>query len=235
MDGWLAGERGLSIPWLMARAGAQVAAVARELLRVRGSTRIVVLEGPGNNGGDGVVAAALLAPECETWEWRPLGRPATAQAVSDAALAELVGPTGAGRSGVEARAALPVPTRVVTPGPVGAGPPLDARTLVVDALFGVGLARPLAGAARSAVGRVLAAGAPVLAVDVPSGLDATTGQVVGGADGIALPAVATVSFVLPKAGLLAADGPALAGEVRVVEIGFPVAEAVAWLRARRGD
>ena len=247
LDGWLAGERGLSIPWLMSQAGDRVAEAALALLRARGLSRVVVLEGPGNNGGDGVVAAARLAPEVETWEWRPLGRPAAAQAVSTAALAippprrdhPETGP-GAGprATGHDPRGRDPAgragPVRVVTAVAAPGEPPLDARTLVIDALFGVGLARPLAGAARGAVERVLAAGAPVLAVDVPSGLDATTGEVVGGASGCALPAVATVTFVLPKAGLLAAAGPALAGDVRVVEIGFPAAEAVGWLRARRG-
>jgi NAD(P)H-hydrate epimerase len=124
-----------------------------------------------------------------------------------------------------------VPTRIWSPlgTATSAAPPLDARTLLVDGLFGVGLARPLEGAARAAVEHVNASRATVLAIDIPSGLSATTGEV----QGAAIRAHATVSFVGPKRGFFLGAGPALVGAWRAVDIGFPPSDAHAWLARRR--
>jgi len=108
-------------------------------------------------------------------------------------------------------------------------PRLDARTLLVDGLFGVGLSRPVEGAARAAIEHVDASPAIVLAIDIPSGLQATTGAVLGAA----LRARRTLTFVGPKRGFFVGAGPAHVGGWRAVEIGFPAAEAVAWRDARR--
>jgi NAD(P)H-hydrate epimerase len=185
LDRWLVEERGFTIPRLMEQAGTRLAEAARELVRERGLQRAVFLVGPGNNGGDALVAEAQLRGELSTCIWRPLQ---------------------------------------------GDGPPsLDARTLLVDGLFGVGLCRPLEGAARAAVQHVSASEAVVLAVDVPSGLHATTGEVLG----VAMRARHTLAFVGPKAGFFVGAGPEHVGTWSVAEIGFPATEAEAWLAARR--
>jgi len=207
MDAWLVAERGCSIAELMAVAGARVAEAARELLRERGLSRVVFLVGPGNNGGDALVAERLLRAEVETHLWRPLPRPRAADALA----------------GVGAVGTLP-------PRAVAALPPLDARTLLVDGLFGVGLRRPLDGAARAAVERVNASDATVLAIDIPSGLHATTGEVVRG---VAIRADVTLTFVGPKRGFFLGSGPAFVGSWRAVDIGFPPQLAHDWLARRR--
>jgi ADP-dependent NAD(P)H-hydrate dehydratase / NAD(P)H-hydrate epimerase len=207
LDVWLQ-SRGHTLAALMAEAGARVADEARRLARERGLRRAVFLVGPGNNGGDALVAERLLRDELEMLVWQPLPRTPAADALA-----------GADRD--------PPPRRASAP------PPLDVRTLLVDGLFGVGLARPLAGPARAAVAHVNASPATVLAIDVPSGLSATTGEVLGARPDAAIRAHATLAFVLPKAGFFLGAGPALAGRWRVADLGFPPAEAEAWLAASR--
>ncbi|RKY20186.1 MAG: hypothetical protein DRQ55_08525 [Planctomycetota bacterium] len=184
MDRWLV-SRGFSIAQLMATAGARLAAAATELLEQQRLERVVCLVGPGNNGGDALVAAELLESAWPLTRWRPL-------------------------AGDEA-------------------PAMGPGVLVIDGLFGVGLERPVQGDAAAALAAVASTGAPVLAVDVPSGLHATTGEVLGAA----LPARWTLSFVGPKTGFFVAAGPAYVGSWRAVEIGFPAQQAHAWLAARR--
>lgn len=208
MDRWLV-SRGHALADLMAIAGARVADAARRLARERGLRRVVLLVGPGNNGGDALVAERLLRAELDTLVWQPLPRSAGADALA-----------GTDRD--------PPPRVTAEP------PALDARTLLVDGLFGVGLARPLSGAARDAVAHVNAAQATVLSIDIPSGLCATSGEVLGGASGVAVRAHETVTFVGPKAGFFAGRGPALVGAWRAEDLGFPPGEAEAWLRERRG-
>jgi NAD(P)H-hydrate epimerase len=207
MDRWLE-SRGFTLAALMATAGERVAVAARRLAPERGLQRAVFLVGPGNNGGDALVAERLLRGELDTLVWQPLPRAPAADALA-----------GADRE--------PPPRRVAEP------PPLDARTLLVDGLFGVGLARPLEGAARAAVRHVNESAAIVLAIDVPSGLSATTGEVVGGGRGAALRAHATLTFVAPKQGFFRGVGPEHVGEVRVADLGFPPSDLQPWLTARR--
>jgi NAD(P)H-hydrate epimerase len=191
MDRWLE-SRGFSVSQLMDVAGRRVAERACELIQRHGLTRVVLMIGPGNNGGDAEVAAAHLS--CPTQLWRPL-------------LDEAV-------------------------------PVLDASTLIIDGLFGVGLCRPVTGSARAAIEAVNASGAMILAIDVPSGLSADSGEIVGAdtADGgVAVRADHTVTFVGPKQGFFLASGPELVGSWTAVDIGFPVEQAEDWVRARRGE
>ena len=207
MDHWLE-SRGFTLAALMATAGARVADEARRLVRERHLQRAVFLVGPGNNGGDALVAERLLRGQLDTLVWQPLPRAPAADALA-----------GADRD--------PPPLRV------SLAPPLDARTLLVDGLFGVGLARPLTGAARAAVQHVNDSPATVLAIDVPSGLSATTGEIVGGEQGAALRAHATLTFVAPKAGFFRGAGPEHVGAWRAADLGFAPSELVPWLAARR--
>ncbi|MFD1333935.1 NAD(P)H-hydrate epimerase, partial [Methylopila musalis] len=96
-----------------------------------------------------------------------------------------------------------------------------AADLIVDALFGAGLSRPLDGAAAEAVARANASGAPILAVDVPSGLHGDRGAPLDG--GVAIRAAATVTFVRAKPGHVLLPGRTLCGALTVADIGTPEA------------
>jgi ADP-dependent NAD(P)H-hydrate dehydratase / NAD(P)H-hydrate epimerase len=180
---------------LMECAGRLVAAAAEAALRP--GARVLVICGPGNNGGDGFVAARHLHLR---------GTPVA-----------LVLAGEAGRVRGDAARNLERAERVGVPfaGPRWRAEPGD---VVVDALFGTGLARPLEGEAASAVKRILAArpAAHVIAVDLPSGLDADTGQPLGAC----VAADETVTLALPKLGLALEPGRSLAGRIVVGRIGI---------------
>lgn len=176
---------------LMRNAGA---AVAREVLRrYPDAGRVDVLCGPGNNGGDGYVVARRLAEAGVI-----VGVWATAEPKpgSDAALAAADCPVRAG----------PLADYRPTPGSV-----------VIDALFGAGLARPLDDSFAGIFDRIGDARIPVVAVDLPSGVSGLTGQ----AEGPHLQAELTVTFVRKKPGHLLCPGRELCGEVIVADIGIP--------------
>jgi ADP-dependent NAD(P)H-hydrate dehydratase / NAD(P)H-hydrate epimerase len=180
---------------LMEAAGLAVADEAARLSRSRG--RIVVLCGPGNNGGDGFVAARRLAERGFSIELGLIGRRETLR--GDAAIA-------AARFAGEVK-------------PAGEVDPSGADC-VVDALFGAGLARDIDGEARTIVERINAAGrggGRALAVDIPSGVDGASGKV----RGVAVEATSTVTFFRLKPGHLLEPGRALCGKIRLVDIGIP--------------
>lgn len=187
----LAAETGTPTVQLMEKAGRAVAEAAQGLLPEGGT--VLVACGPGNNGGDGYVAARVLA-----------GR---GYAVRVAAL-------GLPRPGSDAAVMAPL-----WDGPVEAldnARPEDAD-LVIDALFGAGLGRDLDGAARDFVERLQAGETPVLAVDVPSGVDGDSGEV----RGVAAEAVLTVTFHAPKPGHYLEPGASLCGDLIIAPIGIP--------------
>lgn len=167
--------------------------------------RMLVVCGPGKNGGDGFVAARTLAA---------LGREAiclvlgpVARLVGDAALhASILRKTGGRIVELEDLEALP--------------PVFSEVDLVVDALFGTGLRRPLEGLAASLVTWMNALGLPIAAADLPSGICADTGRELGRA----VRADLTVTMGLPKRGLFLHPGAGCSGEVLVAEIGLPAAE-----------
>lgn len=200
--------------WLAAWTAEEALAMDRWLIDERGFTLAALMEQAGARVAD--EAAALLAA---------------------GGLERVVFLVGPGHNGGDAevaerllRARRPVPsTRLWRPLQGDPPPPLDALTLLVDGLFGVGLSRAVEGAARAAIEHVNASPACVLAIDIPSGLCATTGEVLGAA----VRAQRTVTFVGPKRGFFVGEGPAHVGSWRAVEIGFPAAEADAWLATRR--
>ncbi len=176
---------------LMDRAGRAVAdVVARRPL----GTRVAVVCGPGNNGGDGFVAARILAERGYPVTLALLG--AAERLKGDAAEAAALW-----RGAVLAPEALDL-TRV---------------GVIVDALFGAGLDRPLEGEAAALVGRINAASAEVVAVDLPSGVSGATGAVLG----TAVEAEETVTFFRMKPGHVLAPGRFLCGRVRLADIGIP--------------
>jgi NAD(P)H-hydrate epimerase len=177
--------------WLMANAGRAVANAIRARFAL-GST--VVLCGPGNNGGDGFVAAARL--RAAGWPVRVALLGERAALKGDAAWAATLWDD---------------PIEPLSPASLA-----DAG-LVVDALFGAGLTRPVEGAARAALETAGARGVPLVAVDVPSGLDGDSGAPLGQAQQAAL----TVTFGRPKPGHLLVPGRRLCGELVVADIGLP--------------
>ena len=180
-------------PALMRRAGMAVAELV--LARFAGGRQVHVLCGPGNNGGDGYVAAAILTGsgiEVSVWRAEP-PRPG-----SDAALAADACP--------------------VEPADIAKFRPLKDG-LIVDALFGAGLARPVGDAYATAIDRANASGAPIVAVDLPSGVSGLSGQ----AEGPAIRADVTVTFFRRKPGHLLQPGRSRCGDTIVADIGIPAA------------
>ena len=173
-------------PTLMANAGR---AVARAILRRFRPCRTLVLAGPGNNGGDGYVAGRLL---------QQVGWP-----VAMAAL----GPPRAGSDAADAASQWRGPSVAFTPAAAA------RAELVIDAVFGAGLARDVDGI----VADTLRAARRVVAVDVPSGLDGATGAV----RGFAARAELTVTFFRLKPGHLLLPGRELCGETVLADIGLP--------------
>jgi hydroxyethylthiazole kinase-like uncharacterized protein yjeF len=158
-----------ALPPLMERAGRSAAEFVRQL--INGSRApVLVVAGPGNNGGDARVMAQALKEQG---------------------------------------------TRVVVVSP-GEAVPTGNYALVVDGLFGIGLTRPVAGIHADLIARINAFPGPILALDVPSGLDGDTGRVLG----IAVRATHTLSFIGGKPGLYTLDGPDQCGEVNVADLGL---------------
>ena len=153
-----------------------------------------VVCGPGNNGGDGLVCA------------RHLHRSARLASVCGVDASKYRGSALAAREELQ-REGVTVSTELQ----------LDRAECVVDAIFGVGLSRPPEGRYAGWISDINSARKRVVAVDLPSGLDADTGA----AYDPCVRADVTVTFGLPKKGLLTGDGPRLAGEVWVVDIGIP--------------
>ena len=187
----LAMAAGIGGPRLMEAAGW---AVARALWMRFKPCRVAVLCGPGNNGGDGFVAARYLRRRGYAVR---LGLMGTASALKgDAALM-----AGRWRGDVE-----PLSLDV-----------LNRADVVVDALFGAGLARPVDGMAARLVAEIKRRNLPVVAVDVPSGVHGDSGQVLGDA----VSAAVTVTFFRKKPAHLLLPGRTLCGMVEVADIGIP--------------
>ena len=182
---------------LMERAGAATARAAVALAPDSGAPLLVVA-GPGNNGGDAWVAAARLRESFHR------------VVVHDAA--------GAAPRAPEARAAvarfLELGGRTVPEWPADLRP-----GLVIDGLFGIGLARDVEGPHAALVGRINACGAPVLSIDIPSGIASDTGRV----RGVAVRATRTITFIARKCGLYTADALDHTGAIEVDELGLPPA------------
>ena len=176
---------------LMENAGRAVADTVAA--RHRLGTRIIVLVGPGNNGGDGFVAARLLGERGYVVRVLTLADPD--RLTGDAARAARA------FSGTAERATAEV---------------LASADVVVDALFGAGLARPVEGIAGTLIEAINASGVATVAVDLPSGINGSTGAVMG----TAVKAAETVTFFRRKPAHLLLPGRLHCGKVRVADIGI---------------
>jgi ADP-dependent NAD(P)H-hydrate dehydratase / NAD(P)H-hydrate epimerase len=208
VDAWAIEQEGIPSLDLMERAGEGLARITAEAATGDGPVRIVV--GKGNNGGDGLVVARLLRQEGREVEVMALGDPA-----------ELTGDPAANRD------------RLPGPPPGDFDPDrLAGASVIVDAMLGTGFEgeprEPVAGA----IAAINAADAPVVACDVPSGVNASTGEV----SGDAVRATVTGTFHGSKIGLHVAPGTFHSGAVHTIPIGVPrgaPAPAVAGLIAER--
>jgi NAD(P)H-hydrate epimerase len=180
---------------LMTRAADVVEAVAAA--RWPDAGRWLVLCGAGNNGGDGYALARLA---------RQRGRDVRVCALTDPA--KLTGDAATAWQDYVAAGGAPLPF---------SNEILADTDLVVDALLGIGLTRPVTGNFRAAIDAVNGAGLPVVAVDIPSGLDATTGHPAGAA----IRADLTVTFVGRKLGLYLGEGPDYTGQLHFADLGIP--------------
>jgi hydroxyethylthiazole kinase-like uncharacterized protein yjeF len=175
---------------LMLSAGQAVAAAAMDLVE---EGPILVIAGPGNNGGDGFVAAAELA-----------ARGREVQVILLCERESLQGDAASAARGWK------YPVLPFNPQAIG------KPALIIDALFGAGLDRAVKGEPFAMIEAINANGAPVLAVDLPSGINGTTGAVMG----IAVTAIETVTFFRRKPAHLLLPGRIHCGRVRVADIGI---------------
>jgi len=183
---------------LMENAGRAVADAAARMAQGR---RVLVIAGPGNNGGDGFVAARVLA-----------GRGFDVQVTLASDRAKLKG--DAARAAERWQGA----TKAAAPDALG------HCDLIIDALFGAGLDRPVEGATRALIEAINTSGRPVLAVGLPSGVNGTSGAIMGAA----VKAARTVTFFRRKTGHLLLPGRLHCGALEVADIGIPdrVLEAI---------
>lgn len=193
---------------LMESAGAAVARYAVDVMHSSGirDPRILIVCGAGNNGGDGFVAARHLVDHVVALDVFMLSAPTSLK--------------GDALANYERLSAFPArvhdgssPTSLERLELLAGG-----ADLIIDAIFGTGLDRPVEGHPRAAIEAIARAGQPVLAVDMPSGLDANTGRI----HGVALRADHTVTFAVAKQGQLLFPGRSLVGRLRVEGIGIPV-------------
>jgi hydroxyethylthiazole kinase-like uncharacterized protein yjeF len=182
-------------PPLMARAGLAAAELVRDRLAAA-SGSVLVLAGPGNNGGDGFV----LARHLKSW-WYRVALVFTGD-----------------RDKLSGDAAAAHDAWLAAGGRIEREPPATRFDVVVDALFGIGLEREITGHHAQLIEYVAGQTATVLAIDIPSGLHADSGRVLGRA----VRADHTVTFIALKPGLLTLDGPDHCGELHVRDLGLPV-------------
>jgi hydroxyethylthiazole kinase-like uncharacterized protein yjeF len=189
---------------LMENAGRAVADTVKKLLLNVANPRVCVFAGKGNNGGDGFVVARHLANSEVRVKTFLLGETDQVQGDAKTNLDILI---GMGME-VEELYADGLPTARVA---------MSMSDLVIDAVFGTGFKGEVEGYVGHVIDTINESGRPVVAVDVPSGLDSTTGRV----SSSCIRATHTVTFGLPKVGLLLYPGAAYAGEVVIADIGIP--------------
>ena len=182
---------GVSAASLMEKAGRAVAAAA---LKDWSKRPVAVICGPGNNGGDGFVVARVLADAGWDVTVCLLGKrdelKSDAKLMADLYEGEVIAFTSQAVAGTG---------------------------LIIDAIFGAGLSRDIEGETLEAIKAINSSPAPVLAIDVPSGIDADTGAIRGGA----VNAMRTVTFFTKKPGHVLFPGRAICGAIDVIDIGIP--------------
>jgi len=190
---------------LMERAGGAVLRAAIEVAGGRYGRRIIVVCGRGNNGGDGFVVARRARQEGMTARCLFVGDPSKVKGAS-AHHMQLMEAAGVGVEPFDHAA-------------------LGGADVVVDAIFGTGFRGVAEGQFAEAIAAINSSGAPVVAVDIPSGIDGATGR----AAGPAVQASVTVTMAAEKIGTAIGAGAVHSGTVEVAEIGIPVGGAGVWM------
>ena len=185
----------------MEHAAIGVAGIVRGLAAEHSTRRIVIACGRGGNGGDGWAVARLLHDSHDVLVLS-LGEPRSDDARINAEAARRLGIT-------IHTIAEPADLDEITSELTGA--------ILVDALFGVGLARPISGRAMALVRKITNSGSPVVAIDLPSGLDPTHGHPLG----ICIRATITATMVAPKTGMGHSESRLWTGRIQCVDIGSP--------------
>ena len=194
---------------LMERAGQGVVDAIGEFFDPPGDFRYAILLGSGNNAGDGLVVARLLAGTGARVVLLYLREPKDLSPDAFKNYARLRKDRKQGRLEEIFLYLADWEGKMLAA--------LDECDVVVDAIFGTGLDRPVEGRFAAAIEKINESGMPVIAIDVPSGIDGTSGAVLG----MAVRADLTVTMALPKTGLLFYPGKEHAGGLRVVDIGIP--------------
>ena len=201
-------EYGIPSILLMENAGRACAEEVVGLLAEAPTAPVLVLCGPGNNGGDGLVIARTLWNRGIPVDVVFVGKPEQLERTSEDVRINARLWRGLGKE---------IEHAVADPELEELGRRMKGASVIVDALFGTGLVRELTGIYANVIRAIGEADRPVLAVDLPSGLDANTGEVLG----VAVVADVTVSFVGAKAGFTRGEGPRHCGRIVVAEIGIP--------------
>lgn len=187
-------EIGIPSIVLMENAGRCVSEITMDMLGPGSRKRVAIFCGTGNNGGDGFVVARYLAKKEAEVKVYVVGRKARIKGDAKVNLERI----GLGTREIDSPVDLDV-------------------DLVIDAIFGIGLKGKVKQPARGIIAGLNKNNAPIISVDVPSGLDADTGEVLGKA----IKATKTVTMQFPKKGFCINQGPEHVGEVVAVDIGIP--------------
>jgi len=187
-------EQGVNPKILMERAGLEIALVAKQMLEKVGGKKVVLLIGKGNKGGDAYVAGLQLLQ----WGFQVRACPLFPM-TECSELNRFFGSKFAGKVDLD----------------------FSQDDLIIDGLLGTGFRGQVEGSLRDAIERVNLAKKPVLAIDIPSGINGNTGRI----GGCAIKATATATIGLPKCGLFLNDGWNYTGTLSVEEIGLPTAAA----------
>ncbi|MBN2101399.1 MAG: NAD(P)H-hydrate epimerase [Candidatus Aenigmarchaeota archaeon] len=192
---------GIPVLLLMENAGKAVSEEAVESLSGKG--KVVLVCGKGNNGGDALVCARHLIENGLDCEIFLIGNPEDLK--------------GEPKTNYEKLKAMTIIRRLSFESMEFFERELTYAELIVDAIFGTGLSREVGEPYKTIIEKINSSGKPVLSVDVPSGLDATAGEILG----TCIKATKTVTFTLPKTGFVKRDGPKVTGEVIVRDISIP--------------
>ena len=205
VDAWAIQEIGVAGVVLMENAGRSCAELVMQKLASAANPRVCIFCGVGNNGGDGYVVARHLLNA---------GLPTRVVLCGDPSKVH-----GDARINLDILERLGHPVEYVDPGCQEAIPRIQSlgrgASLIVDALFGTGLRGEVRPEYRAVIEAVNSLGRPILAVDIPSGLDCDTGQPLG----VAIRAAYTVTFVAMKKGFLVSSATDYLGELHVASIG----------------
>lgn len=195
---------GISTLMLMENAGASVVRETVNIRRPKDSS-VAVFCGKGNNGGDGFVAARHLLTAGVKTSVYLCAEPSEVRNEAQVNLGILI---NMGKKLFEVNESNLKSVIKAIP----------KYGLIIDAIFGVGLKNRITGIYRELIGAINTSGSFVLSVDIPSGLDATSGEILG----CCVKANKTVTFVAPKRGMLIGDGRKNCGKIVVRDLGIPV-------------